>query len=894
MDNMFGVQVAGCAKATAACPSPIRSRDQFTGHDIRCDGRMGNLLRQRSEIFSLEQEALGESPRREGMTRESVLANGLMLRLAGATVCVVVISTHARHGLAQSTTMQERQSRPVPESAIAPAPKQVPHRDESVVVPVATETPLEYPANAAGEHRVLLALTVEKDGTVSAATALKGESPFAEAATQAARNWKFVPASRGGKPISAKIQFLVTFVPPEPETSQPEPEVVRAAPEPPTQVRKQPTPRAYEVFVHGERAPIRHQLGRAEITEMPGAFGDPYRAIESLPGVVPIVSGLPYFYVRGAPPGNIGYFFDGVPVPYLYHFAAGPGVLHSAFVDRVDLYPGAYPARYGRFAGAIVAGEMAPPSYHWRGEASIRLIDSGAMLEAPFASGRGSLMAGGRYSYTGLVISLVVPEVKLNYWDYQTRVRYALDTRNSIEILAFGAGDYLAERETDYVGEAPSPTGDVSNPPTGTTREKTIVDVNFHRLDLRWDHRLAHGNWRNAVLLGVDRTGLDESDVSVTNRMIGARTEWSRTTQSGAEIRAGADILFETLSQKLDRGNVDGGASVDAPPVGNPLDNPPTGAGGDLSVNERNNQAYGFDRSRNDLTTGVWADTVLDVARNVQLTPGLRLDMFNSGRQSAFGLDPRISARYRISDRLSIVHGLAVVHQAPSFVVPVPGFKPSLAGGLQSAVQHSAGVSCQLPADISVSTTFFHNVYYNMTDLLSVARLVSTRDDQELDLQMRARGHAYGGEFMIRRSLAKKLGGFVSYTVSRSVRSTGSLEGPATTDRTHVLNVAASYDLGRNWRFGSRWLLYSGVPARVAYVRAAQSPPRTPVFWRLDVKLQKRWYIKAPDAWWGLVFEVLNTTLNQEVLNGSCNAYRCQYDSFGPVTVPSIGVEGAL
>jgi hypothetical protein len=209
-------------------------------------------------------------------------------------------------------------------------------------------------------------------------------------------------------------------------------------------------------------------------------------------------------------------------------------------------------------------------------------------------------------------------------------------------------------------------------------------------------------------------------------------------------------------------------------------------------------------------------------------------------------------------------------------------------------VQHSAGVSFQLPADISVSTTFFQNVYYDMTDLLGVARLVNTRDDQELDLQTRTRGHAYGGEFMIRRSLAKKLGGFVSYTVSRSMRSTGSLEGPATTDRTHVLNVAASYDLGRNWRFGSRWLLYSGIPARVAYVRAAQAPPRTPAFWRLDVKLQKRWYIKAPDAWWGLVFEVLNTTLNQEVLNGSCNAYRCQFESFGPVTVPSIGVEGAL
>ena len=28
--------------------------------------------------------------------------------------------------------------------------------------------------------------------------------------------------------------------------------------------------------------------------------------------MTPIASGLPYFFVRGAPPGNLGYFLDGV------------------------------------------------------------------------------------------------------------------------------------------------------------------------------------------------------------------------------------------------------------------------------------------------------------------------------------------------------------------------------------------------------------------------------------------------------------------------------------------------------------------------------------------------------------------------------------------------------
>ena len=816
-----------------------------------------------------------------------------MLRVAGACLLVVLGSSNASY--AQSVSMDEpNPPQPAP-SSVAPVPS-APARVEQIVLPVAISTPLEYPEGAGGEHEVLLVITISKDGQVVQATSLKGDPPFTTHAAEAAKKWTFHPATRDGSPMAAKIQFLVKFVPPADESPPVARVPARPAPTTPkkTPVSKPAEPEDYEILVRGQRAPIRHQLGQAEIREMPGAFGDPYRAIEALPGVVPILSGLPYFYVRGAPPGNVGYFFDGVPVPYLYHFAAGPGVLHPAFVDRVDLYPGAYPVRYGRFAGAIVAGEMAPPSYRLRGEASIRLIDSGAMLEAPFASGRGSVMAGGRYSYTGLVVSLIVPNITLSYWDYQARSRYAIDSRNSVEVLVFGSGDFLSNKETVYE-TVPTAPGD----PAGSyaartvTRENTIVDVGFHRADLRWDRRLTRGNWRNALMLGLDRTHVDNGNVSVTNRLVGVRSEFQQSNQAGTELRAGADFLFESLSQTVNTDD-SGGATVAPTPTGS-TSGGATGATSEpvtTTSGSNDRTEFGFDRARKDLTMGTWADVVLDATRDVQITPGLRVDLFNSGNRVAVGVDPRITVRYQLSKPIAVVHGLGLVHQAPSFVVPVPGLKPSLAGGLQTAVQHSAGVNFALPAGFSGSTTLFHNVFFNMTDYISLVQLQNANGRTVTD--MRSLGHAYGAEVMVRRSLARNFGGFVSYTLSRSNRSAGRLEGPATTDRTHVLNVAASYDLGRNWRLGGRWLFYSGVPAHVAYVEAAQSPPRTPPFWRIDFKLQKRWYIKAPDAWWGLVLEVLNTTLNKEALNGSCNAYRCQFDAIGPVTIPSIGLEGAL
>jgi len=772
-------------------------------------------------------------------------------------------------------------------------------------MPTALATPLEYPADAQGEASVALELTLSAEGAVTKAAVIEGDEPFASRALEAARAWKFQPATRDGRPIAAKIRYLVRFVPPRDE---PEPEAPAAAPaaapgsgSAPTPV-KPSEPAPYEIIVVGERAPIRHELARTEISRLPGAFGDAFRAIEALPGVVPIMSGLPYFYVRGAPPGNVGYFFDGIPVPFLYHFAAGPSLFHPAFIDRVDLYPGAFPVRYGRFAGAIVAGEMAPPGYRWRGEWNVRLIDSGAMVEAPFANGRGSVMVGGRFSYTGLVISLIAPDVSVGYWDYQARARYDLSSKDSVEIFGFGSGDY-----TTYAEETTVPDNSPNRFHT-EKRKHTAVDINFHRLDLRWDHRIDQGNWRNALMFGRDRTGFADGQVNVYDYMVGLRSEYWRQLDKQVRVRAGADLLFESLKQEFkdetsgvndvpvasDPGAMPPGEMMPpttSPPVVMPME--------DKSGNQSDAQRLGFNAGRKDFSFGMYCDLVWDVAPRLQITPGLRADLFVSGSRAALGVDPRITAEYSLSKKLKLVHGLALVHQAPSFIGPVPGFKPSLAGGLQKAVQYSAGVNYELPAGFSSSVALFQSAFFNMTDLISLLQLERTANSGNADNgsdfnSFRTDGHAYGLELMVRRSLSRKLGGFVSYTLSRSLRFAGRVSGPATTDRTHVLNVAASYDLGKNWRLGGRVLFYTGIPAEVAYIEAARHPPRTPAFWRLDFKIEKRWYIRRPDRWWGVNLEVLNTTLNKEQLTGSCNAFSCKYDEIGPVTVPSIAFEGAF
>jgi outer membrane receptor for ferrienterochelin and colicin len=295
--------------------------------------------------------------------------------------------------------------------------------------------------------------------------------------------------------------------------------------------------------------------------------------------------------------------------------------------------------------------------------------------------------------------------------------------------------------------------------------------------------------------------------------------------------------------------------------------------------------------SRDDLLGGVWLDLVLELGTGVTLTPGLRLDAYDTGGSLHVAPEPRLSARFAIDERLTLRHDIGIAHQAPSFAIPIPGFQATAEDGLQLGVQSSAGAELKLPEDISASVSIFQNVLFAGSDALGVSQL----DNADVSVNAgsdRVTAHSYGLELYVRRSLTRRLGGFVSYTLSRSQRSVQRLEGPSSFDRTHVLNVAFAYDLGRAWRAGTRFMFYTGIPAEVAYPKAAQSPPRSPPFYRIDWRVEKRWRL-GETGFWALVFEVLNTTLHKEVLEFSCYAYACKEEAIGPVTVPSIGVEAS-
>ncbi|MGH7440903.1 MAG: TonB-dependent receptor plug domain-containing protein [Polyangiaceae bacterium] len=567
--------------------------------------------------------------------------------------------------------------------------------------------------------------------------------------------------------------------------------------------------------------------------------------LESLPGTSPWLSGLPYYYVRGAPPETVGYFVDGIRVPLLFHVGPGPSTIAPALVDSVDLFSAAYPAHYGRYAGAVIAGETTPPATDRpHGEFSARVYDASAYGELPVDGGKGSVAAASRYAYTGPLISLIVPDYSLDYWDYQLRASHAVGDAGTLTLFAFGAHD-----ELHYRGQ-PS------------------FRIEYHRVDLRYDRPIQGGNVRVAFTANYDDSLTTVSSDSGGTDQAGRkgpgwrlRTEVDEHVAARARLRAGADIGATMFT-------------VDRVPVIDGIE-PPIGP-------------------HTDVEGGAYADVVWRPGAGLELVPGFRFDGYLTRGRTEWAPQPRLAAKIQILPRLSLLSSVGAAHQEPTEAIFLPGKIPyGVSQASQESYQFSEGAEVVLPSSLRARVSGYY------------ARLVA---EHVLGTDQTQLGESYGLEAFVHRDFTQRLGGFVSYTLGRTNGTAGGVTERVSWDRTHVVSMVAGYDLGRGWRVGARLFFESGRPLPPVCLFGCSSPSGPaatyhptgdlPPFWRVDARLEKRWTFPA-GQWLAATLECFNLLGMREAVNDShppdstsLTEVKVEYQS--AIILPTIGLEGGL
>jgi hypothetical protein len=662
-------------------------------------------------------------------------------------------------------------------------------------------------------------------------------------------------------------------------SSAPPADTAPAPPAPPPE-----PPKTIDVSVGGERPPAgASTLRRRDIREVPGILADPYRAIEVRPGVTPTVSGFPYFFIRGAPPGNIGYLFDGIQVPLLFHVGGGPSVIPASLVQKVTFEPGPYPASAGRFAGAIVDATSTPPPLEWKGEAALRL-DVGGLVQGP-VNDRVDVLAGGHYAYAGPLLSAIVPSVGASYGDYQARIGYSLSPGERLQLLVFGSYDYLALVEqpakpslaTSLVGAYFNSLG-APQPAQGPIKT-TLLDADFHRADLRYEKQLdGGGRALAAVTLGLDESRNLGARLAQQYKLA-ARALLEKPFWDGqATLRAGADVSLDDFHVR---------PCAELTPTDRCV--PGDTAKDRIALTNAFRTLF---PSRLDVTTGAFVETEFRFGERSSITPGVRVDYYHSLDDSDVAIDPKLAGRFAINRYVSLVPAVALASQRPAFA-PLPALViGGIPGGLQRSLQTSFGAEAHL-GPIEIVAAAFRQATFNLTDAVGANRGTALDADRFLH---RTTGDAYGLEIGAQGALRRDLLFLLSYTLSRATRRTDDGRTiPSAYDRTHVAQLALLYDFGGGFRGGVRHVFYTGFPADEASAGHAplSDPPRVKPFYRLDARLSKRWTV-GKTAWVSLVLDIQNATLSKDTFDVSCTAQGCTPRVIGPVAIPALALEAGF
>jgi hypothetical protein len=588
--------------------------------------------------------------------------------------------------------------------------------------------------------------------------------------------------------------------------------------------------RAYETVIRKKTAHPAVRLTDQELTQTPGSLGDPLRVIESLPGVSSVAWPAPVYAVRGSNPGNTGFFLDGVRMPALFHMALGPSVIHPYFLRDLEFYPGGYPARFGRYAAGVVSAETRAAETDARhASVDVRLFDAGGMVTAPMAGG--SVAAAARYSYTGELISLLNESIRLSYWDYQLRADRRVGPVQ-LTLFVFGSSDAL-ESKGDAVKE---------------------LDLGFHRVSLRAAIPVAGGRVQGSVTLGTDHSRAPVGDlypIVVDAKNVAPQLSYGRSF-GPADLAIGFDGEIGRYEPVL---------------IG------PFQPTGDWDLARRRN-AY--------LLAGYASATLRAGGGRLTLTPELRYDTYQVSGAFARDLAPRLSGRLALRDDTAIQIAGGHFTQMPSLPLQIPGaeaFGLHLLG-LQTSWQGSVGVeTTAVPATTLAVTGYLQ--HYQLTELRDPT--LTQIDTVASDLLVRREAVAYGVEVMARRPLTHRLYGWLSYTLSNSLRSYGGgAVGPSDWDQRHVLNLVAGYRAGRN-TFGARFHVNTGRP-----IVLNDGVKRLPTFYQLDLRADHVVYYDKVTL--NLYAELVNATATEDVTSYSEQTTGQVQQSSYRIVLPSIGM----
>lgn len=188
------------------------------------------------------------------------------------------------------------------------------------------------------------------------------------------------------------------------------------------------------------------------VRRVPAALeSDIFRAIQALPGVVAPSPFSSRLHVRGGAADQNQFLLDGYPVIHPYHLTGAFSAFHLDAVQDAEFWLAAPPARYGgRLSSVLDVALREGNRERYTGAASLGLVSTAGVVEGPHP--RGAWFTGLRTTYLDLVTKVFGNELPYRFYDGYAKTYVDLGPADRIGALAFLGkdGTWRAESYTDH------------------------------------------------------------------------------------------------------------------------------------------------------------------------------------------------------------------------------------------------------------------------------------------------------------------------------------------------------------------------------------------------------------------------------------------------------------
>lgn len=520
------------------------------------------------------------------------------------------------------------------------------------------------------------------------------------------------------------------------------------------------------------RKPISEvRLQAQQINSMPQvAESDLLRALQSLPGVLPLSDFSSALYVRGGTPDQNLYMIDGTDVYNPEHTFGIFSTFNTDAIKQAELSKGGFGAQYGgRLSSVLSVTNLEGNREEFEGTAAISLLSAKSTLQMPLGE-RGSLSGSLRRTYFDQTIAKTIDDVP-DYYFYDGNIKafMELTDRDQLTLSAYGGRDFL---DVIFNSDASAETGfsvDWGNK-TGSARwTRVITPKTFGHL---W---VTGSRFSSDFLLEiadvVERNFV--SDITVKGEFESHRSP-RLITRFGFE-RKDLNVLFR---QDFPEGLIE--------------------------VNHRPEHYVAYSQV-------AWRPTT-----RWELEGGLRYNRFASDKTFT-DLAPRLALKHRLTDTINLRASGGIyyqyLHRIPRFIATdiwvASNEDLNRSRAKHAIIGYQQELKNNFQFEIETYWKDYSEIYqFNQTFLTELMETSHDIDGNPVFTNVEGLfnagdGTSVGMELMLRKD-SGALTGWAAYSLARTqYRFSGVNADRDFTprhDRTHVVNLVANVDLVNAWR----------------------------------------------------------------------------------------------